>query len=52
MKPRRAGDPAVLLASRERATRELKWQPKYTDLETIIDSAWEWMLKHPQGYDA
>ena len=51
MKPRRAGDPAVLLASRERATKELKWQPKYTDLETIIDSAWEWMVKHPQGYD-
>ena len=51
MKPRRAGDPAVLLASQEHATKELKWQPKYTDLETIIDSAWEWMVKHPQGYN-
>ena len=50
-KPRRTGDPAILLASRERAIKELKWQPKYTDLDIIIESAWEWMCKHPQGYD-
>jgi len=50
IKPRRPGDPAILLASREYALKELKWQPKYTDLNIIIGSAWEWMQKHPQGY--
>lgn len=52
MKPRRAGDPAILLASHERAVRELKWQPLYESLDAIIGSAWRWMQKHPQGYDA
>jgi UDP-glucose 4-epimerase len=42
MAPRRAGDPAVLVASSERAKRELGWQPKYTDLRSIIESAWRW----------
>jgi UDP-glucose 4-epimerase len=51
IKPRRAGDPAILLSSREKATKELDWHPKYTDLNTIIESAWAWMQKHPQGYD-
>jgi UDP-glucose 4-epimerase len=52
IKPRRSGDPAILLASREHATKELKWQPKYTALDIILGSAWKWMQKHPQGYDA
>ncbi len=42
MTPRRAGDPAVLVASSERARRELGWQPKYNDLRSIIESAWRW----------
>lgn len=42
MAPRRAGDPAVLVASSERARRELGWQPKYNDLRSIIESAWRW----------
>lgn len=42
MAPRRAGDPAVLVASSERARRELAWQPKYNDLRSIIESAWRW----------
>ncbi len=40
--PRRTGDPAVLVASSERARRELGWQPKYNDLRSIIESAWRW----------
>ena len=44
--PRRAGDPAVLVASSDRIRRELGWAPTMGDLETIISSAWNWMLKH------
>lgn len=39
---RRAGDPAVLVADAARAKTELGWQPKYTDLNTIIHHAWQW----------
>lgn len=49
--PRRAGDPAVLVASSEKIRRELGWQPKYADLEQIVASAWEWRRRHPNGYD-
>ena len=48
--PRRAGDPAVLIASSDKIKRELGWTPKYQDLELIIDSAWRWMQSHPNGY--
>lgn len=48
---RRAGDPAVLVASSERAKQELLWKPKYNDLKTIISTAWEWHKNHPNGYD-
>ncbi|NJN19774.1 MAG: UDP-glucose 4-epimerase, partial [Oscillochloris sp.] len=48
--PRRAGDPAVLIASSESIKRELGWQPRYPDLETIMRSAWEWHQSHPNGY--
>ena len=48
--PRRAGDPAVLVASSRRAKEELGWRPKFPELEAIIESAWEWMRKHPTGY--
>jgi len=47
---RRPGDPAVLIASSEKIKRELGWKPMMQNLETIIDSAWQWMLKHPHGY--
>lgn len=40
--PRRAGDPAVLVAATERARQVLGWQPRYTSLEDIIRTAWEW----------
>jgi UDP-glucose 4-epimerase len=48
--PRRAGDPAVLIASSEKIRRELGWQPKFGDLESIVDSAWQWHRSHPDGY--
>jgi UDP-glucose 4-epimerase len=47
---RRPGDPAVLIASSERIRRELGWSPQFQDLRLIIESAWNWMQKHPDGY--
>lgn len=47
---RRIGDPAVLVASSERIKSELGWEPIYTDLYTMIQSAWEWHKNHPNGY--
>jgi UDP-glucose 4-epimerase len=41
---RRAGDPAVLIASSDKIKRELGWQPQFQDLGLIIESAWKWML--------
>ena len=41
--PRRAGDPAVLIASSRRAIDELGWQPRYTDLDTIVSDAWDYL---------
>ena len=43
--PRRSGDPAVLVASSEKAMRELGWKPRYTQLDEIIRTAWEWHQK-------
>lgn len=48
--PRRAGDPAVLIASSEKAKTILGWKPENTKLETIIASAWKWHKTHPNGY--
>lgn len=48
--PRRAGDPAVLVASSRRIQEELGWKPQFGDLETIIRTAWEWHRVHPRGY--
>nr|WP_297173652.1 UDP-glucose 4-epimerase GalE [uncultured Agathobaculum sp.] len=49
--PRRAGDPAQLIASSDKAVRVLGWQPKYNDLNTIIASAWAWHKNHPHGFE-
>jgi len=49
-RPRRAGDPPKLLASAEKAVRELGWKPQYPKLEDIIRTAWAWHRKHPAGY--
>jgi UDP-glucose 4-epimerase len=51
MGQRRAGDPAVLIASSEKITRELGWSPRQQSLHSIIDSAWRWMRSHPNGYE-
>jgi UDP-glucose-4-epimerase GalE len=48
--PRRAGDPAELVASADRIHRELGWSPKYADLRTIVETAWNWHRTHPDGY--
>ncbi|HEX8140585.1 MAG TPA: UDP-glucose 4-epimerase GalE [Pyrinomonadaceae bacterium] len=49
--PRRAGDPARLVASSAKIRSELGWRPERQDLRTIIASAWEWLQAHPRGYE-
>jgi len=49
--PRRAGDPAQLVASSEKARTVLGWKPKYDSLETIVASAWNWHKAHPNGFN-
>lgn len=51
IRDRRPGDPATLIASSERIRRELGWQPQYPRLEEILNSAWQWHLRHPNGYE-
>ena len=48
--PRRAGDPPVLVANADKIRRELGWQPHYTDLRSIVETAWNWHKSHPNGY--
>jgi UDP-glucose 4-epimerase len=47
---RRDGDPAVLIASSEKIRKELNWKPKFTELDAILASAWQWHKKFPDGY--
>lgn len=47
--PRRPGDPPALVADPRRAMEELGWRPRFTDLEEIIATAWNWMLKLQNG---
>ncbi|MNN36154.1 UDP-glucose 4-epimerase [compost metagenome] len=49
--PRRAGDPAVLIASSDKARRVLGWNPTRNQLANIIESAWQWHNNHPNGYN-
>ncbi len=49
-KPRRAGDPPRLIAASAKAERELGWRPQFQKIDTIIESAWTWHQKFPQGY--
>lgn len=48
---RRPGDPAVLIASSQKAMDVLGWNPKYTNIKDIIATAWLWHSTHPNGYD-
>ncbi len=49
-KPRRAGDPPRLIAASEKIKTELGWQPKFENIRPIVESAWAWHLKYPDGY--
>lgn len=48
--PRRPGDPDRLVACADKARKGLKWRPKYSTLKAIVESAWAWHLRHPEGY--
>ena len=48
--PRRAGDPAVLVASSAKFQTDFPWQPRYSNLDTILRTAWDWHRSHPNGY--
>lgn len=48
---RRSGDPDILIASSKKAKEVLGWQPKYDNMEKIIETAWKWHSTHPNGYD-
>lgn len=48
--PRRAGDPAQLIASSEKARSVLGWHPEHADLREIIETAWNWHKNHPNGF--
>jgi UDP-glucose-4-epimerase GalE len=48
--PRRAGDPAALYASAQRARTELGWTPHFCDLDSIVGTAWAWHRTHPTGH--
>jgi UDP-glucose 4-epimerase len=49
--PRRAGDPARLVASGEKARQILGWSPEYPDLRSMVQTAWDWRQAHPDGYN-
>jgi len=46
----RSGDPATLVASADRIVRELGWSPEYDDVKSIVETAWRWHSRYPQGY--
>ncbi len=48
--PRRPGDPDTLVADSGRIIADLGWRPRYPELSTIIDHAWQWHRRHPEGY--
>jgi UDP-glucose 4-epimerase len=48
--PRRQGDPAILVASAERAMRRLGWKPRRSSLDAIVRTAWAWHQRHPKGF--
>lgn len=49
-RPRRAGDPPVLVASSQAIQRDLGWTPRYPGIEAIVESAWRWHSTRPYGY--
>ncbi len=49
--PRRPGDPAILVADSIKIRDELGWKPKFPDIQSIVQSAWDWHREHPNGYE-
>lgn len=49
-KPRRAGDPPYLVAGSDKIRKELGWEPKFQNIKPIVESAWAWHVKNPNGY--
>ncbi len=47
----RPGDPGILIASPDKLIKELGWDPKHTDINEIVSSAWNWHKSHPNGYE-
>lgn len=48
---RRAGDPAVLIASSAKIRQELGWVPEHSSVQEVISTAWQWHQQHPHGYE-
>ena len=51
IRPRRPGDPAILIADSRKIQHELGWQPQHPQLDEIIGSAWNWHVANPDGYE-
>lgn len=49
---RRSGDPAMLVGSADLASRELGWKPEFNTLDAILQTAWDWHVKNPDGFGA
>ena len=49
-KPRRAGDPPLLIAGSDKIRTELGWKPRFENILPIVESAWAWHVKYPEGY--
>jgi UDP-glucose 4-epimerase len=47
---RRPGDPPELIASPRKISSELGWSPRYTEIRSIVETAWRWLSTHPEGY--
>ncbi len=48
--PRRSGDPTTLIASSAEARRVVGWRPQFGELDVMVETAWEWRLRFPEGY--
>jgi UDP-glucose 4-epimerase len=48
--PRREGDPPALYANSAKAQAELDWKPKFSSIESIVETAWRWHQARPRGY--
>jgi len=49
--PRRPGDPPELVAAAEKAKRDLGWEPTHSDIRNVMQTAWNWHVSHPRGYE-